>query len=63
LHIFKIEDGDSRNLEKLKNGHTSATVRPISAKFGAMSRFGRLEASDPVKFPHFENPRWRRPPS
>jgi len=41
--LLKIQDGGGHHLEKSKNGHISATVWPISAKFGMVTHFGRLE--------------------
>jgi len=31
---------DGRHLEKSKNGHISATARPISTKFGILTHIG-----------------------
>jgi len=36
----QIQDGRRRHLEKLKNGHVSATVRPIGTKFGLVTHIG-----------------------
>ena len=38
--FWKIQDGGRRHLKKLKNGHDSATVRPIGTKFGLVTHIG-----------------------
>ena len=40
FQLLKIQDGGRRHLEKLKNGHVCATVRPIGTKFGLALRTG-----------------------
>ena len=37
FHILKIQVGGDRHLEKSKNCHISATVRPIAKKFGLVT--------------------------
>jgi len=37
---------DDRHLEKSKNRHISATVTPISTKFGMATHFDPLEAAN-----------------
>ena len=44
--ISKILDGGGRHLEKSKNRHISAAVRPILTKFGKMMYFERLDCPD-----------------
>jgi len=39
IHV-KVKMANGRHLEKLKNGHVSATVRPIGTKFGLVTHIG-----------------------
>jgi len=43
---LKIQDGGGRHLKKSKTCHISATVPPISTKFGTATHFNPLEAAD-----------------
>ena len=51
---------DGRHLEKLKNGHISATVRPIGMKFGLVTHIGppNRMGSKNFNFSKSKNPRW-----
>jgi len=40
FQLLKIHDGGRRHLEKLKNGHVSATVQPIGTKIGLVTNIG-----------------------
>jgi len=44
--MLKIQDGGGRHLEKSKNRHISAAVRPILTKFGMTMHFEHLLRSD-----------------
>ena len=48
--ISKIQDGDGRHLEKLKNRHISAAVQPILTQFGTMMHFEPLDRPDRQQF-------------
>ena len=43
FHIFKIQNGGGRHLEKSKNGHISVTVWPVVANFGMVTHLGLLD--------------------
>jgi len=47
----QTQDGGRRHLTKLKNGHDSATVRPIGTKFGLVMHTGLPNRQ--LKFPTF----------
>jgi len=55
----QIQDGGRRHLEKILNGHISATGRPIHFMFGYMVGFSRT-ADLMALFSIRINPRWRR---
>ena len=58
----QIQDGGSRHLGKISNGHISATGRPIHFMFGY--RVGFSGTADLMAlFSIRTNPRWRPPPS
>jgi len=46
----KSKMADGHHLGKIKSRHISATVRPISTKFGKATQFELLEAADRLKF-------------
>jgi len=45
---LQIQDGGRRHLDKSKNRHISATVQPISKKFGTLVQFDPLRPPSPV---------------
>jgi len=60
--LLKIPDGRRRSL-KWKNGHISATVWPISAKFGVVTHTGPPNRSDNYIFELLKIEDGGRPPS
>jgi len=61
-HLKFFQDGGGRHLEKISNGHISATGRPIHFMFGYRVGFSVM-ADLMALFSIRINSRWRPPPS